>query len=180
MSLGGIILAGGASRRMGQDKAVLDWNGARAIDRLAALATAAGCEGVLTAGADYGIDFVPDPPGKGPVGGLLAGLEALRARGLERALVLAVDAPTLRLADLEPLLAAPGPGACYEGLPLPMALRLDAVPAHATGDWSMFRVVERAELAILACDAPTRLRVRGANTPEERTLLLAELIAAES
>jgi molybdopterin-guanine dinucleotide biosynthesis protein A len=37
-TLGAIILCGGGSRRMGRDKALLDWGGERAIDRVAALA----------------------------------------------------------------------------------------------------------------------------------------------
>jgi molybdopterin-guanine dinucleotide biosynthesis protein A len=179
MSLGGIILAGGASRRMGQDKALLDWNGRRAVDRLAELAAAAGCAWTLTAGADHGLPFVLDPPGKGPVAGVLAGLAALRGRGLGRALVLAVDAPTLRLEDLRPLLAAPAPGAAYEGLTMPMVVALSAVPASAFGDWSMFQLIEASRLAILPCDPAARLRIRGANTPEERAVLLEELIRQE-
>jgi molybdopterin-guanine dinucleotide biosynthesis protein A len=180
MSLGGVILAGGASRRMGQDKAVLDWNGRRAVDRLAALATAAGCEWVLTAGRAYGLPYVPDPPEKGPVAGVLAAVSALRTRGLDRALVLAVDAPTLRLADLAPLLAAPAPGAAYDGLPLPMVVKLEAVPAAAAGDWPLFRLVEQSGLVRIACPAPVQARARGANTPEERTALLDELRLFES
>ncbi len=180
MSRGAVILAGGASRRMGQDKAVLDWNGRRAVDRLAALAAEAGCAWTLTAGADHGLPFVPDPPGKGPVAGVLAGLEALRGRGLDRALVLAVDAPTLRLDDLRPLLGAPSPGAAYEGLTMPMALDIAAIPRFAAGDWSMFHLIEASRLAVLPIDPAARLRVRGANTPEERAVLLAELRALEA
>jgi molybdopterin-guanine dinucleotide biosynthesis protein A len=179
MALGGIILAGGASRRMGQDKAALDWNGRRAVDRLAALAQAVGCTWTLTAGADHGLPFVPDPPGKGPVGGVLAGLEALRGRGLTRALVLAVDAPTLRPEDLQPLLDAPPPGAAYEGLTMPMVVALSAVPAEAQGDWSMFRLIEASGLAVLPAEPSARLRIRGANTPEERAVLQEELRAFE-
>ena len=38
MQLGAIILSGGASSRMGVDKAAMDWLGRRAVDRVADLA----------------------------------------------------------------------------------------------------------------------------------------------
>jgi molybdopterin-guanine dinucleotide biosynthesis protein A len=41
---GAIILCGGASRRMGRDKAALDWDGVRAVDRLAAWRECVGAE----------------------------------------------------------------------------------------------------------------------------------------
>jgi molybdopterin-guanine dinucleotide biosynthesis protein A len=169
---GVIILTGGASRRMGADKAALAWGGQRAVDRVAALAAALGAVRVLTAGRDHGLEHVDDPaPGSGPVGGVLAGARALAAHGLTRALVLAVDAPTVMAEDLAPLLAAAGPGAFYEGLPVPMVVTLDALPADAEAGWPLRRLVERAGLAALACDEAVRLRLRGANTPEERNLL---------
>lgn len=177
--LGAIILAGGASRRMGSDKAVLDWNGRRAVDRLVDLAAAVGCAFTVVAGADHGLPFVPDPPGKGPVGGVLAGVEALKAKGIGRALVLAVDAPTLRPGDLAPLLAAPAPGAAYAGLTMPMVIDLSAVPPSAVGDWSMFFLIDVSNLLVIEPDPAARTRIRGANTPEERSLLLAELEAFE-
>lgn len=169
---GAIILTGGASRRMGADKASLDWDGRRAVDRVAALATAAGAARVLTAGRDHGLEHVDDPaPGAGPVGGVLAGARALAAHGLTRALVLAVDAPTVTVEDLASLLAAVEPGAVYEGLPVPMMLSLAALPADAEPGWPLRRLVERAGLATLACDDAVRARLRGANTPEEREQL---------
>ncbi len=169
---GVIILTGGASRRMGADKAALDWDGRRAIDRVAALATALGAVRVLTAGRDHGLEHVDDPaPGAGPVGGVLAGARALAAHGLTRALVLAVDAPTVTVEDLAPLLAAAEPGAVYEDLPVPLVVALDALPADAEAGWPLRRLVERAGLAALACDEARRTRLRGANTPEERAAL---------
>jgi molybdopterin-guanine dinucleotide biosynthesis protein A len=170
---GVLILTGGGSRRMGRDKAALAWDGTRAVDRLAALAEALGAERVLTVGADLGLPFVPDPePGAGPVGGVLAGAAALRAAGLARALVLAVDAPTITVEDLAPLLAAPAPGAAFEGLPLPMVLDLSALPENAEAGWPLRRLVERAGLAVVAVPAEAEARLRGANTPEERAGLL--------
>ena len=169
---GAIILTGGASSRMGADKAVLDWDGQRAVDRVAALARALGAGRVLTAGRDHGLEHVPDPePLAGPVGGVLAGCGVLAALGLSRALVLAVDAPTATADDLAPLLAAPGPGAFYAGLPVPMVVHLSALPSDAEAGWPLRRLVERVGLAALACDEAVRLKLRGANTPEELSRL---------
>jgi molybdopterin-guanine dinucleotide biosynthesis protein A len=173
-SFGAIILTGGDSRRMGADKALLDWDGQRAVDRVAALATAAGAVRVLTVGRDHGLEHVEDPvPGAGPVGGVLAGARALAAHGLSRMLVLAVDAPTATARDLAPLLAAAEPGAVYEGLPVPMVVTLAALPTDAEAGWPLRRLVERAGLAALPCDEAVRARLRGANTPEERAALRA-------
>ena len=169
---GAIILTGGGSLRMGADKAVLDWDGQRAVDRVAALAAAVGAVRVLTAGRDHGLEHVEDPePGAGPVGGVLAGARALAASGLARMLVLAVDAPTVTVDDLAPLLAAAGPGAFYAGLPVPMSVTLAALPGEAEAGWPLRRLVERAGLLALPCDEAVRARLRGANTPEERAAL---------
>ena len=169
---GAIILTGGGSVRMGADKAVLDWDGQRAVDRVAALAVATGAACVLTAGRDHGLEHVgDDQPGAGPVGGVLAGARVLAMAGLNRMLVLAVDAPTATVEDLASLLAAEEPGAFYEGLPVPMVVTLSALPAEAEAGWPLRRLVERAGLVALPCDEAVRARLRGANTPEERDLL---------
>lgn len=177
MSLGALILMGGASSRMGADKAYLEWNGVSAAERCARLAQAVGAKLVLTVG---GAGDVPDVwPGGGPVGGILAGVDRLLAADFSRVLVLAVDAPTARPADLTPLLDAPREGAAYEGLHLPMVFQVAALPADAEAEWPVARLIERAGLAQLACDEQAALRLRGANTPEERAALLAALIAHE-
>ena len=169
---GAIILTGGGSLRMGADKALLDWDGQRAVDRVAALAVAAGAARVLTAGRDHGLEHVEDPqPGAGPVGGVLAGAAVLARAGLTRMLVLAVDAPTVTAGDLAPLLAAVEPGAFYEGLPVPLVATLSALPAEAEAGWPLRRLVERAGLVALPCEDVVRTRLRGANTPEERAAL---------
>jgi len=174
MALGVVILTGGASSRMGADKAALLWGGRRAVDRLADLARELGAAAVVTSGArDYGLpNAAEDPPGGGPVAGVVAGVAALRTGGCERALVLAVDAPTITPEDLAPLLAAPAPGAAYEGLHLPLVMDLDALPDDAGQGWPMGRLVERAGLARLTCPPSAAERLRGANTPEERERLL--------
>lgn len=173
--LGAMILTGGASSRMGADKATQVWQGRTAVERVAALAAAIGADPVITVGAgDHGLPSVRDePPLGGPVGGVLAGAAALKQAGCTQALVLAVDAPTLHAEDLAPLLEAPSPGAAYEGLHLPMVLELGAIPADAAASWPLARLVERAGLARPVCRLEVATRIRGANTLDERAALLA-------
>lgn len=182
MDLGAIILTGGGGVRMGADKAELDWAGRRAVDRLADLARSVGAGVVVTAGPrDYGLPAIAeDPPGGGPVAGVLAAAAALTGEGCHRFLILPVDAPTITADDLAPLLAAPAPGATYEGLNLPLVIDADALPAGAGQGWAMGRLIDAAGLARLPCPPDSALRLRGANTPEERDVLLRRLAAGEA
>ena len=180
MALGALILTGGRSRRMGKDKALLEWNGRTALAVVAELATAVGAAHVVAVGAPApDLPFVPDEsPKGGPVAGIVAGAVWLSRAGCERSLVLAVDAPTIQPGDLDMLLDAPAPGAAYGHLHLPMVMWLGALPAHAGGGWSMARLVTEMKLPLIEPPASARLRLRGANTPEEREALLAELAAS--
>jgi molybdopterin-guanine dinucleotide biosynthesis protein A len=177
MMLGVAILTGGASSRMGADKAALDWAGVRAVDRLAALAERLGAHALLTVGgADYGLQrATEEPPGGGPAAGVLAGARNLAQAGCRRALVLAADAPTLQPADLLPLLRASAPGAVYAGLPLPLVLDLAALPGESAWGWPLRRLVDALGLRPLPAPAGAKARLRGANTPAERDALLAVL-----
>lgn len=178
--LGAIILTGGASSRMGADKARLDWNGRRAVDRLASVATTVGATRVVTVGgADLGLPHVMERDRGGPVGGIRNGLAPLAAMGATRMLVLAADAPTVTPADLAPLIAAPGPGAMFAGLYLPLMMDLASFPGPAAAGWAMGRLAEAAGLAALEPGPGAAARLRGANTPAERDALLAELIGRE-
>jgi|CXWL01.1.fsa_nt_gi molybdopterin-guanine dinucleotide biosynthesis protein A len=105
----GVVLAGGASRRMGQDKTGLRLRGQSLVERAAATLGAAVSEVVV---ADRGrqllagypsMDDAPGSPGdaptRGPAAGILGAALARRGRPL---LVLACDLPrvTTRLLDL--------------------------------------------------------------------------------
>lgn len=173
MSLAAFILAGGVSRRMGEDKASLTWGGASAVERVASLAYALGAGEVLTVGADYGLPWLADAaPGEGPVGGVRVAAEWASRHDFARGLVLAVDAPLITPADIAPLLSASRPGATYAGLPLPMVFHIDAMPDDARDDWPLRRLAERAGLVEIAVPDGAALRLRGANTPEERRRLM--------
>jgi molybdenum cofactor guanylyltransferase len=106
-----IILAGGQSTRMGQDKRHLRLWGQQGPTLLAhTVALAAGlCPEVIVvlndpqAWPDLPARLVPDVyPGSGPLGGLASGLAALAA---DRALLLACDLPLLQPDLLQAMLA---------------------------------------------------------------------------
>jgi len=104
----GVCLCGGASRRMGRDKALLALGERRLIDYpLAALRAVAGTT-LLACGerpryAELGLPLALDAgPGAGPLRGLLAGLEAARTPWVA---VLACDMPRVSAGALEALLA---------------------------------------------------------------------------
>jgi molybdopterin-guanine dinucleotide biosynthesis protein A len=108
-----IILAGGQSARMGQDKRRLRLWGPQGPSLLAhtvALATGLCAEVIVVlndpeAWPDLPARLVPDAyPGAGPLGGLASGLAVLAA---DRALLLACDMPLLQPDLLRAMLAIP-------------------------------------------------------------------------
>ena len=80
----GVVLAGGASTRMGTDKAFIEIDGAPMAVRAAAALRAAGVAHTFVVGGDgarlrgLGLVAVADRyPGEGPLGGVITALEAL-------------------------------------------------------------------------------------------------------
>jgi molybdopterin-guanine dinucleotide biosynthesis protein A len=97
MSINAVLLAGGESRRMGRDKATLEWRGRPLwewqIEKLRAL----GPEKILlSARSDVSwrpadVDLILDvPPSRGPLSGLAAALASIESGHL---LALAIDMP---------------------------------------------------------------------------------------
>lgn len=96
MSRLGLILAGGASSRMGRNKALLELDGERLIDR-AIRRLGPQVEAVAVSAAaipGLGVPQLADETaGEGPLSGVLAGLSFARAQGFASMLTLAVDTP---------------------------------------------------------------------------------------
>lgn len=192
MSAFGFAVAGGRSRRMVRDKALLPWGATdllgHALARLEAVAAEVGIlSGAEARYAERGVPVVVDPvPDLGPLGGLLAALRAAKGRPV---LLLGVDLPLVppdllrHLVDgaaeadavvpvsprPEPLCAIYGP-ACLE----PVARRVEAADLKMTAFWPDVRVRELGPGALAAFGDPEILFLN-VNDPGdyERALQLA-------
>lgn len=104
----GVVLAGGASRRMGRDKALLPLAGVGLAERACRL-LATVCSEVAVADAGRGVvpgfPSLADGPARGPLAGILGAAAAAAGRAL---LVLACDLPNVPAGLLARLAGAPG------------------------------------------------------------------------
>ncbi len=125
-----LLLTGGASRRMGRDKAALVVDGDRLADRTAALLCQVG-RPVVEVGPGY--TSLPctceDPPGSGPLAAVAAGGDWLGCRS-DPTLVLATDLPRLTLEFLHRLIDYPAPGPEYCVVPRDAAGRAQPLCAR--------------------------------------------------
>ena len=106
-----VVLAGGQSRRMGRDKALIDFQGkpviAHVIDALRELTTdVVVVSNRLDSYRSLGVRIVPDyEPPCGPLGGIAAGLQAVQH---ELSVVVACDMPFLNVTLLRWLIDRAG------------------------------------------------------------------------
>lgn len=179
----GLVLAGGRSRRMGRDKALLPRDGGTQLEHAAAL-LADVTDGVyVSVRADQAddpvrarFDHVVDRyDGIGPLAGILSALEQVPDADW---LIVACDLPNLDRPTLEHLLAeAPddAPLVAYrsssDGLPEPLCAlyrpaAADALRRHvADGVHCPRKIMIREEAVLLDLPAPNALH--NVNTPEE-------------
>jgi molybdenum cofactor guanylyltransferase len=185
----GIVLAGGRSRRMGRPKAWLDWHGEPLLRRVVGL-VARGTGGPVVVVRAPGQELPPLPSdvrvvedaraGRGPLQGLLAGLEA--ADG-DVAFAASTDAPFLHprfvAAVCAAIASADAAVPCVDGLrrPLAAAYRTALVPLVAelveAGRLDAGSLVERCNACWLE-QLPYPESVRHLGVPEEYRAALAE------
>lgn len=102
-AVAGLILTGGASRRLGTDKAALAAGGQTLAARVAGILAGAVDGPVIEVGPGWTghVTVREDPPGQGPLAAVAAGAAALEALGhAGPALVLACDLPNVTVALL--------------------------------------------------------------------------------
>lgn len=196
IEIGGIILAGGKSRRMGRDKAFLALGGQSLIEIVIERVRAVAAEVIIVTNAPLryahlAARLVRDIyPGVGTLGGIHAGLTAARH---DHALVVGCDMPFLNpslltyMASLAPHYDAVVPQ--MDGLfePLHAIYSRSCLPLIeaqiSTRRWQAFsfypqaqvRYVEREEIARFD---PELLSLRNANTPEEWQRVKREFVVS--
>lgn len=144
-----LVLSGGASRRMGRDKAWLSLHGVPLLRHVVEQAAAAGARVVVAAAPGQALPELPagvvrvDDPERlagvaGPLAGIVAGLEWLVAAGVAEALLTSCDAVALTpthvrfmLAQLDAHPHASGVVPCEGELVHPLAAALRCAPALA-------------------------------------------------
>ncbi len=115
----GAILAGGAARRFGSDKALAEWNGKALIDHVVA-ALQPRVDAIVICGRDHaGPPAIADRPrgGMGPLGGLAAALHHASVNGFSSVLSVPCDTPVIA-SDVFAALEQAGANTYLRGLPV--------------------------------------------------------------
>lgn len=176
------ILAGGESRRMGRDKAKLEFRGEKLLERIARLASSVAPTVVVGRTDDDQFDlpeieFVPDrEPGLGPIGGLRTALEHFGCP----VLLLGCDMPLVDTDSLRWLVDRFDDESHSHGLvvdteeglqPLFGLYKPDVLPEVSSmlraGERSLYRLVERSDFDIEPAPESIAERLVNINTPAE-------------
>lgn len=171
----GVVLAGGESLRMGQDKAGLVWNGQSLLARAQTILAEAGCTSIWVSGRpDLPNGFADSHRDAGPAHALLDALERLPsdAPGL---LALAVDMPLVAVEDLVALTRpAPDHARAWCEHPLPVYLPAHCPRPDRKDVWSIRKLVTPMQIEWLEPSPSRRERLRNVNTPEDFERLQTE------
>jgi len=163
----GLILAGGRSVRMGQDKAELVWRGRTLLDHARSLLRAAGVTRLHVGGRPQEADGLADSqPHAGPARAILDAAGLLQGR-FDSLLVIPVDMPLLGPDQLTPLLAGPsGQARHWAGQPLPALIPVAPCRALDDGDiHSIKRLLASLGAEALAPEGPAA-PFSNVNTPD--------------
>lgn len=179
-----LLLAGGKSSRMGEDKRQLVHEGKTLLDRALALLEQSGADEILISGDLQHHDCIPDiVQDCGPLGGLHAALHYIDARGhTDRALLLVipVDMPLLQADTLAQLVDGIGQsGSChFAGEVFPCVFRassellahLDGLLAQSTepgGRRSMKALLDQGDARILDAASVPPSTFLNLNSPQD-------------
>lgn len=187
--IAGIVLAGGRSRRMGTDKAALEWDGEPMLARVVRIMSerctpvyvvapekSAAFRGLFGTGGPEATWVTDEEPDSGPVAGLAAGLAAAAAHGAAWAFVCATDMPMISIELVEELLRGVTPSTqaviardTQRDHPMAGVYRTDVAPVlaelSAGGERRMLAVLDALVTHRVAVSDPVWLT--NVNAPED-------------
>ncbi|KTF37880.1 molybdenum cofactor guanylyltransferase [Xanthomonas vesicatoria] len=178
----GVVLAGGRSSRMGQDKAMLRWRGRPLLVQMQAVLRDVGAQDVLISGIRPGYEGIADlQPDLGPLGGLVSVLD--QVADMTTLVVVPVDMPLLTTQLIARLLA-PAQQRCvaFDEQMLPMRLCIDATVREALSTLMAGEASSRSLRALqrslhchrVAVTDSERTAFVNCNTPEQWSQLIHE------
>ena len=168
----GLVLAGGKSRRMGQDKATLILDNEQLLDRARHQLLQAGCDPILISGPN-------DLPDRFKSAGPLSGVDAAAKRlaNGDCLLVIPVDMPNITASLLQKLLehVHGHNGVYFQGNPLPFcfmvseSLReyLQSTLQSVTADRSIFAMFKALKFMSICPPEGSEAMFANCNTPEQ-------------
>ncbi|WP_074133029.1 molybdenum cofactor guanylyltransferase [Mycolicibacterium houstonense] len=166
--LAAVVLAGGASRRMGRDKATLPFDGSTMVERVVA-AVSTRCAPVFVIAApgqplpELQAQVLRDEVrGVGPLVATGRGLRAAAEAGMDHAFVCAVDMPYLS-ADLIDAIAEPA-----ERLPADIVLPWDGRDHYLAG---IYRTGLADQIAALVRDGHRSMRALAESVDTQRIVM---------
>ncbi|MBI3315335.1 MAG: NTP transferase domain-containing protein [Candidatus Omnitrophica bacterium] len=182
----GLILAGGHSQRMGQDKALMSYHGKPQAEYVRDL-LAGVCAGVFISGRPYsGMPAIEDMPSFADAGPLTGILSAMTAHPKASWLVMACDLPftdgkTLRylIENRDPAKAATAFISTHDGLPEPLCSIWEAggyehfISIFKQGARCPRQTLAKSDTHLIAQQNPRWLD--NVNTPEEYQQALKDL-----
>jgi molybdopterin-guanine dinucleotide biosynthesis protein A len=163
-TVAGVVLVGGQSLRMGQEKALLDFKGRPLYAHMQMLLNSSGVVEIFFSGQIAGIKkCIPDNhPHQGPGRALGHVLTELHGR-FSHLLVVAIDTPLLTSALLSQLLASDTP-CYYDNHPLPALL--ECTPP-VSDPRSVYALLNSQNATCIHLPVSDEVLLNGANTPEE-------------
>lgn len=161
--IAGVILAGGRSRRMGENKAHLEYHGKPLVEHMTDILDRSGIETIIISGDVEGYDCVPDDD---PFGGPAKAIETVIRNfpDYEGFLFVPVDMPLLEPEMLD-ILIQQKEGAYFIGSPLPAFITQSySEESHETSVQALLD-----SYGIYPIDLPEQFSpaMKNANTPEE-------------
>lgn len=176
-NIAAVILVGGKSSRMGQDKASLPYKEKRLVDVVADAVREAGIENIYVSGEINGYTSLPDLLAeRGPMGGICSSAVRL-CQKYTHALFIPVDMPLINVEPLRLLMLHEQSACHFDGHPLPCTIPLDKKTMRQI-DAAAQRLARKQNLSVrtfltdlgaTAITPPEHLQkaLTNTNTPEE-------------